>query len=216
MVINKLIYPIFLSCCEFSKDNFWKFIFEDLAYGNCPYGTYIVKNYLCCNYKGKEFSYKIDNKKDPKMIYTDVYNILHNKFGLLSNKDKKYNRELFFLKGIENNKEELLKKKNIRLILIEEFVENMAKKYQLSFQKMHKLYSTIIVGFSLKSINKDSIIIKNNSIKKITGINFSKGNITYNLNIYKRVNRPSVVIKDNDYLSEYWFKYLAKIKKLLE
>ena len=59
MVINKLIYPIFLSCCEFSKDNFWKFIFEDLAYGNCPYGTYIVKNYICCNYKGKEFMYTI-------------------------------------------------------------------------------------------------------------------------------------------------------------
>ena len=119
------------------------------------------------------------------------------------------------MKGIESNKEELLKKKYARLILIEEFIENMAKKYQLSFQKMCDLYSTIIVGFSLKSINKDSITIKNNSIKSVEGISFSTGDITYNLNIYKSVNHPSVVIKDNNYLADHWLKYLAKIKKLL-
>ena len=76
MVINKLVYPIFLKCCKFSHDNFWKFILEDLAYGNCPYGTYIVKNYLCCNYKGKEFSYKIDSKKKPDIVYSEIYDIL--------------------------------------------------------------------------------------------------------------------------------------------
>ena len=215
MGINKLIYPVFLSCCEFSKDNFWKFIFEDLAYGNCPYGTYIIKNYMCCNYKGKEFSYKIDPKKDPKIIYEDIYDILHNKFGLLSNKDKKHNRELFFSKGKEDDEILTIKKKYIRLVLVEEFIENMTKKYKLPFKKMCELYSTIILGLSLKSINKNSIVIKDNSIKSIEGINFTKGKITYNLNIYNRINRPSVVIKDSNYLSDYWFKYLAKIKKLL-
>ena len=121
MVINKLIYPVFLKCCKFTTDNFWKFIFEDLAYGNCPYGTYIVKNYLCCNYKGKEFSYKIDREKDPNIVYLEVYDILHNKFGLLSNKDKTQNRKLFFQKGKDANIKETLKKKYIKLILIEKF-----------------------------------------------------------------------------------------------
>ena len=216
MVINKLIYPIFLKCCKFSRDNFWKFILEDLAYGNCPYGTYIVKNYLCCNYKGKEFSYKIDSKKDPNIIYLEIYDILHNKFGLLSNKDKTQNRKLFFMKGGESDIKEPFKKKYMKLILIEEFVENATKKYNLSFEQMLELYSIILTGFSLKSININSVITINNKIEKIDGIVFTKGNVAYNLNIYKQVTAPSLIIKDNNFLSDYWVKYLSKIKNLLE
>ena len=77
-----------MECCKYTDDNFWKFIFEDLAYGKSPYGTYITKNFLCCNYKGKEFSYKIDLNKESKILYDEIFNILHNKFGLLSQKDK--------------------------------------------------------------------------------------------------------------------------------
>ena len=66
----------------------WKYIFEDLAYGRTPYGTYITKDFLCCNYKGKEFSYKIDTTKTGEQLYNELYNILFNKFGLLSIEDK--------------------------------------------------------------------------------------------------------------------------------
>ena len=59
----ELIYPFFIDCCKYTDDIFWKFVFEDLAYGKTPYGIYLTKNFLCCNYKGKEFSYKIDSKK---------------------------------------------------------------------------------------------------------------------------------------------------------
>ena len=40
-----------------------KYIFEDLAYGKTPYGAYFNKDFLCCSFKGKEFSYKLDFKK---------------------------------------------------------------------------------------------------------------------------------------------------------
>ena len=51
MRLLELVYPFFLKCCEYTDDIFWKFVFEDLAYGKSPYGTYITKNFLCCNYK---------------------------------------------------------------------------------------------------------------------------------------------------------------------
>ena len=43
---KEIVYPVFLECCEFSVDSFWENIFEDLAYGKTPYGTYINKNFL--------------------------------------------------------------------------------------------------------------------------------------------------------------------------
>ena len=59
---REIVYPIFLECCQFTDDKFWENVFEDLAYGKTPYGTYISKDFLCCSYKKKEFSYKIEKK----------------------------------------------------------------------------------------------------------------------------------------------------------
>ena len=56
---KEILYPIFLECYNHSDDIYWQNIFEDLSYGISPYGTYFSKDYLCCNYKKKEFSYKI-------------------------------------------------------------------------------------------------------------------------------------------------------------
>ena len=57
------------------KRYFWENIFENLIYGKVPYGSYISKNYICCNYKRKEFSYKIDETKDSKILYDEIYNL---------------------------------------------------------------------------------------------------------------------------------------------
>ena len=75
---TKLVYPIFLECCKYTKDNFWKYIFEDLAYKKTPYGIYIYCDYICCNYKGKEFNYKINSTKDSKELFDDIYRLFNN------------------------------------------------------------------------------------------------------------------------------------------
>ena len=83
MVIKRdIIYPVFLECCKYANDSFWENIFEDLAYGKTPYGTYINKNFLCCSYKNKEFSYKIE-RKDSYQLYNDIYNLLTNLISLV-------------------------------------------------------------------------------------------------------------------------------------
>ena len=62
MYVKKLVYPIFLNCCQYTDDIFWEDIFADLAFGKPPLGTYISKDFLCCSLKQKEFNYKIENK----------------------------------------------------------------------------------------------------------------------------------------------------------
>ena len=83
---REIIYSIFLECSDFCTDNYWKNIFEDLAYGQAPYGTYISKGFFCCNYKNKEFSYKIE-KKDARKLFDDICGLCK-KIGLLSHDDK--------------------------------------------------------------------------------------------------------------------------------
>ena len=74
---REIIYPFFIEASKFADDIFWENIFEDLAYGKTPYGSYISKDFLSCNYTNKEFSYKIE-RKDPHILYTEIYNLLVN------------------------------------------------------------------------------------------------------------------------------------------
>jgi len=53
---KEIVYPIFLECCQHADNMFWENIFEKLAYGKTPYGTYISNNFLCCGYKDKKFT----------------------------------------------------------------------------------------------------------------------------------------------------------------
>ena len=136
MVLKKeILYPVFLECLKFINDSFWENIFEDLAYGKTPYGTYINKDFLCCNYKNKEFSYKIE-KKDPKTLYNDIYSLLGKKLGILSIRDKT-NRQIDF-QNIENELKECrknwsnIRKKNIKDLLIE---------YKHKIRNDYKFYS---------------------------------------------------------------------------
>uniref|UniRef100_A0A6C0E0I1 Uncharacterized protein n=1 Tax=viral metagenome TaxID=1070528 RepID=A0A6C0E0I1_9ZZZZ len=220
MTIKKeILYPMFLECFQFTTDSFWENVFEDLAYGKTPYGTYINKNFLCCNYKNKEFSYKIE-KKDPLLLYNDVYNLLVKKLGLLSVRDK-LNKKIDF-----NNIEEDLKntrknwnnirKKNIKDLLIENYVINMKNKYNLNVSQSRKLISTIFIGlifkvFSVKDINYDDGVITS-----IDGITFEDNKVILERDIYDIENdyRKCILI-DKQLISDNWEKYLNNLQKLL-
>ena len=78
------------------EDTFWKYIYEDLSYGKCPYGIYLQNDYICCFIKGKEFSYRIiEDKSD---VLDDIHNLLKNRAGILSDKEKIQQKEDFFQK----------------------------------------------------------------------------------------------------------------------
>ena len=219
MPINKeIIYPVFFECCEFAADNFWKNIFEDLAYGKTPYGTYINKDFLCCSYKNKEFSYKIE-RKDSKIIYDDIYNLLTNKLGILSRKEKV--KKLVAFHKTETRIKEFrqewgnIRKKNIKDLLVEKYVIDMKNKHNLTIKQAKYLLSVLFMAIVFKVITSKDIHYSDGKIQNIDGIEFSKKKIILKRNIYTtEVNISPEVLTNRQLMSDNWEKYLKELRKL--
>lgn len=174
---KEILYPIFLDCCVNIKNDVWKQIFEDLAYGICPYKCFINKGYLCCNIKNKNFIYKITNKKDPAIVYEEIKKLFDEKLNILG--------EDRLTKDIEDecinkiNKWSKIKKKNIREFMINRFLVDTKDKYNIDNSDIKKLKKNIILGMMFKTISTDDIIIENGHISKINNISFEKNKIIF-------------------------------------
>ena len=214
----EVIFHIFLECCKFCPDPFWVNIFEELSYGKTPYGVYISKKYLCCNYKNKEFSYKIENDNDPKKVFEDVYELLSKRLGLLSTQEKLKKRLDF--NNIEDSLKESkqnwnsIKKKNVKDLMIEKFVIKMKYKHSLTFKQARYLLSLIIITLIFKIITQKDIIYNNVVIDRIEGIEFQKKKIILKRDMYnlEQSFAPQILIEKKS-MSEVWDKYLKEIKK---
>jgi hypothetical protein len=216
---KEILYPIFLECCEFTNDIFWENVFEDLSYGKTPYGTYISKDSLCCNYKDKEFNYKIE-KKDPKELYNDIYNLLSKKLGLLSQRDKLkkkidfYNIEEEIKEGRKNWSS--IRKKNIKDLCIEKYVIDMKNKYCLSTKQAKYLLSTIFIAMVFKVITSKDIHYENGKIQHIDGILLKKKQIILERDIYNSDNNyNNCIIIDSNLIFYNWDKYILSLKKMI-
>lgn len=218
MPIKKdIVYPIFIECLQFTEDIFWENIFEDLAYGKTPYGTYISKDFLCCKYKKKDFSYKIE-RKEPKILYEEVYNLLANKLGLLSSEEKIKKKKLFH--ELETNLRQSgknwidIKKKNVKETLIELYVTKMKNKYSLTLVQSRYLMSIIFIAIVFKVITNKDIEYENGVIHSIKGIDFVKKQIIIEKELYKLETSfaPDIVL-DKKLMADSWEKYLKDLKK---
>jgi hypothetical protein len=225
-----VIFPIFLECCQYANgDIFWENVFEDLAYGRAPYGAYISKNFLSCNYKKKEFNYPIE-KKDPKVIHTEVYALLSKKLGILSQRDK-VNLEKNFSQAETDLKETRknwakIRKKNMRELLIELFVIRMKNEFVLTNDQSRDLLSFIFMALTLKVISSDDINYENGQILAIDGISFSEGKVVYDRDLntvdldiepsdacQNEVNVNKDTGTEKKEMSDNWVKFIEKLDK---
>ena len=175
MNVKKLVYPIFLNCCQYTDDIFWQNIFFDLAFGKPPFGTYLSKDFLCCSLKQKEFNYKIE-EKDSETLYKEVFSLLRNRLGIFSNQEK-----VPKINDIKNWND--IKTKKMKELLIELYVLRMRTKYSLSIKQARYLLSTILIAMALKLITVNDIDYSNGRINKIEGINFSKKQVIITRNL---------------------------------
>lgn len=212
----ELIYPFFIECCKYASDRYWKSIFEDLAYGITPYGTYINKDFLTCNYKDKEFVYKIQ-KKNPKDIYNELYYIFKTKLSLMSREEIIQKKD-----DINNNLEDIntyddwasIKKKNLKEVMIERFVIEVKSKYNLTTKQSKNLVSIIFLGFVFKVFISSDVKVKEGKIECINGLDFSEGKIILKKNIYDmQVNVSPEILLNKKFMSDEWDRYVCDLQK---
>lgn len=216
---REIVYPFLLECCEHTQDSYWFNIFEELAYGKAPYRTYISSNFLCCNHKKKEFTYKLENKYSSEQTYKELYNLLKNRLGLLSHQDKINNKELFNI--VEQNIKETrtlwtnIRKKNVKDLMIELYVIRMKKKHQLNHKQTKYLMSIIFLAIVFKVITYKDIDYSENKINHIDGIDFENKKVILKTNIYNiNVSFEPYIFLDKKILSEHWDKYIKELKKI--
>jgi len=203
--MREIKYPHFLKCIQFTDDIFWKNIFEELSFGVPPYNTFIRKNYIISNVKNKEFNYKITDDDEPINIYNNLYDILYNKFGLVSD---------IQIKEDELNVETHNKKRTLKYSIIEEFCTRKRKEHNLSIQNTKRLINYINLSLVIRNISPDDITYNNEGyISSIEGIGF-------NDNLFKlkdvMINSNYInndVINESDIMYNNWLKYINNLIK---
>lgn len=209
---KEIVYPVFLDCVQYATDIYWKQVFEDLAYGITPYGIYFNKGFLCCNFKNKEFSYKIETK-NPETIFNEIYNILKNKVGILSSNDKLFLMEDF--KKIENeikenqqNKWNNIKKRTTKDFIIENYVIDMKNQHNLTSTDAKRLLNLIQIGLVFKTINLKNMKYENGKLLEISIFSFENGKFYYN-NIIdsSELLETKILFVDKLNISTMWKKY---------
>ena len=220
LVKKEILYPIFLECCQYADDTFWENIFEDLAYGKAPYGTYISKDFLCCGYKKKEFSYKIE-KKSSETIYSEIYALLTKRLGLLSQREKVKKKKVFteLEESIKDTRKKWsdIKKKNMRELLIELYVTRMKNKHMLSSKQAKYLISIILIAIVFKVITAVNIHYSDGRINSIDGIDFAKKQVIIKRDLYSlEVNFAPHIVIDKKVMADNWEKFLENLRKISE
>lgn len=210
-----LIYPFFLECCQFAEDKFWKNIFEDLAYGITPYGTYIHKDFLTCNFKDREFVYKIQ-EKNSKDLYNDIVSIFRTKLSLVSREEIMRRKNELYNDDNSNLTDDWLsiKKKNIKEVMIERYVLDMKETFGLSMKQAKYLISIIFLAFVFKVFVTNDVSIKEGKIEGIKGLEYSQGKIRLKKNIYDiQVNISPEIIISKKLMSDEWDRFVNALKK---
>jgi len=207
-----IIYPIFLKLASTMEDTFWKYIYEDLSYGKCPYGIYLQNDYICCFIKGKEFSYHMDEKN--KKSCEEIHHLLKYKAGILSEKEKIQQKEDFFRQKRSNEKR-FINKKFLRDNLIQNFVLKQGERYNIKMENRKNLISFLYISFIFKSISIQDLEFENEEIVGINGIEFSPQNIIIKRKIFIHGNVPTPVEEEKQLcIYSLWNSFFQDVKPL--
>jgi hypothetical protein len=201
MKIKEIVYPFFFECCQFCINDYWIHIFENLAYGIPPENCKIIKGKNCDLFSYKNISIPI-KRDEPEAIYDQFMDIFVNELNL----DEKQEDNLI----IQYKKWIDIRKKNLKTILLENYVLRFQNTHKISIEEVRKLFYQINMAISFKIINNKDIHLANNEISNITGVE-----------IDEKTNKPHVPVyycdcpvsfdnceEKKKYLSEIWRKMI--------
>lgn len=214
---NPILYPLFLKIANSCPldDTFYKYLFEDMAYGYFPYGLYIDDNYLICIRKNKEFSLRLTEEDK---TYEQIQTLLKDKANILSEKEKLKKKQILFTK---KNKEDLYKKKSYMMVMLDNYIIHEGNNNKLSIQTLQKLKKFIsnCLLFKILSFSKDFEIDQDSNVVGIDGIQFEEERIRINARLLlqnMKFDTNLNFVKANEYdfkvvcsIQDVWDTYIA-------
>lgn len=201
MGLGNILFPLFLKCYDITTDIYWLNVFEKLAYGKAPFGTYIVDDTLRCNYKNREFIYFIDTSKDIRVLFKEITELLECKLDMKSTYQDENNERITSWSDV--------RKKSEKEMYIQLYVIKLMKKYSLSITDARELLFKIIIYTTLNYISNHNIIYNDNFIDDITNIRIEDKKVIIDKERDISSNKNTKVITKK--LSSKWEKHLLKL-----
>lgn len=217
--VSVVNHPIFLKCCQYLTDPFWVYLFEDMAYGKCPYGIILKDNCIYSVLKNREFTYSMNQPdKDMKQISKELCTIFSSKLQLFSQKDHfKYRNECQdYVTNYMNNLSQWndIRKKNLKDLLLEQYSLSQKQKHDYTFAFTRKLFAIIFIGLQFKTILSKNIHYRNRTVTNIEGIQCYPDKLVCSFNIF--IAKPSSITptkstRFSTKLSSSWPRYLLSL-----
>lgn len=201
MGFGNILFPLFLKCYDITTDIYWINVFEKLAYGRPPFGTYLVDDTLRCNYINREFIYRIDPVKDIRVIFNELTGLLETKLDMKSTYQTEVNEPVVSWSDV--------RKKSQKEMYIQLYVVKLMKKYSLNITVARELMSNIIVYVTLNYISNHNIIYHNNFIDDIKNVEINGHKFSITKERETSSNKHTKVI--NKKLSSKWEKHISKL-----
>lgn len=172
-----------MECKEWTLDPYWQDIFISCAHGKFPRGLKITKEGSILLTKNKQV---LHLPQDPFQAFKTMMDIFKTKLGLISDREmRKQHKDIESLKEkyseYQQSTWKQIKPKNIKIMLITNYVLECKNMYNLSPEKTSQLLSTIKLGFIFKTIKSEDIDYSDGVIHNIDGIEFSDGDFTFDI-----------------------------------
>lgn len=201
MGFGNILFPLFLKCYDITTDIYWLNVFEKLAYGKPPFGTYIVDDTLRCNYKNREFIYFIDTTKDIRVIFKEIRELLESKLDMNSTYRTEVSETITSWSDV--------RKKSQKEMYIQLYVVKLMKKYSMNLIDARELMFKIIIYVTLNYISNHNIIYNDSFIDDITNIRIENNKMIIEKEREAPSNKSTKIV--NKKLSTKWEKHLNKI-----
>ena len=217
---SALRFPRLLELSLRQENSFWSTIFESLAYGKSPYGSYVTNsNFLVGKNKGNTFTYDLnDPEKSLDTLNKELKDILSTNLNLMSKGDRVMKIDTFnnvrgqLISNFRLKKWNDIRRKSIRDLLLEMYVIKISGEKHISLQNTHKILSSLLIAFMFKRISNDQVTVDNFEIKNIRDVKLSliSNGGTLNLPTVREEKGCAKVIKNNnELLQKKWMKLFA-------
>lgn len=184
-----VIFPILYEVSEKCEDEYWKQLFFDLSIGKIIKNINISNGHISYASKRKGFQYYFIQKTSDEIINELIPQLVSN-FIMCSEKNTKIKNITEQIKkendDMKQTKWSKIRRKNVKLNLISEYIINLQKTNNLSWANCSRIHNILVNNFNSHIMTK-IVSMENGKINSIEGINIVNNVLIFNHSFYDKI-----------------------------